>query len=356
MRCAGALFFRVNRGTISFMAKYRKPSPDQLKPLYQLMGSIKALEPWNRLWDMNLTCIELPGMKEPVFCSVMGRNGECYGIGVYPGWRSLSGLLRMAENNDPPFSVLEYMDCLSCYFGNREELLPDERKTIKELGLSFRGKNNWPYFRRSRPNCMPWEISDKNAVQLKEILEQFITAYECLADKKLSVDFEKDFVLYRGYSKKTKTWITESRPMPPVTGFGEGCIIQNEIFTGALKMKPSNGLVLEVGTVCVPVSVGKTRDGFPALMRVVVLMYTEQNVVVDQYLLKPNDDTVQETIRLLADFIEARGRPACINVRNDWAYVQLEDFCRKTGIDLSSEGVPRIDEFSNEFLNSGIFR
>jgi hypothetical protein len=301
---------------------------------------------------MDLVYIELPGMKEPVFCSVMGRNGECYGIGVYPGWRSLSGLLRMAESGDSSFHVLSYLDCLSCYFGNREELLPDERKTIKELGLSFRGKNSWPYFRRSRPDCMPWEISDKNAVQLKEILEQFIAAYEYFADEKLSVEFEKDHALYRGYSKKTKTWITESRRMPPVTSFGETCIIQNEIFTGALKMKQSNGLTLEVGIVYAPVSMGKTRDGFPALMRVVVLMNTEQNMLVDQYLLKPNDDTAQETIRLLADFIEARGRPACINVRDDWAYVQLEDFCRKTGIDLSSEGVPLIDEFADEFLNS----
>jgi hypothetical protein len=338
------------------MAKYQKPSLDQLKPLYQLMGSIKALEPWNTLWDMDLVCLELPGMKEPVFCSVMGQNGECYGIGVYPGWRSVSGLLRMAENNGSPFSVLEYMDCLSCYFGNREELLPDERKTIKELGLSFRGKNGWPYFRRSRPNCMPWEISDKNAVQLKEILEQFITAYEWFIDKKLSVDFEKHYVLYRGYSKKTKTWSTESRRMPPVTSFGETCIIQNEVFTGALKMKQTNGLTLEAGTVYAPVPMGTTRDGFPALTRIVVLMNTEQNVLVDQYLLKPNDDTVRETIRLLADFIEAQGRPARIKVRDDWAYVQLEDFCRKTGIDLSSEGIPLIDKFSDDFLNSGIFR
>jgi hypothetical protein len=337
------------------MAKYQKPSLDQLKPLYQLMGRIKTLEPWNKLWDMDLVYLELPGMKEPVFCSVMGRNGECYGIGIYSGWQSLSGLLRMAENSASSFSILGYLDCLSCYFGNREELFPDERKTIKELGLSFRGKNSWPYFRRSRPDCMPWEISDKNAVQLKEILEHFIAAYEWFVDKKLSVNFERNYALYRGYSKKTKTWITESRLMPPVTGFGETCVIQDEIFINVLKNKQINGLTLEIGTVYAPVSMGTTRDGFPALMRVVVLMDTEQNVLVDQYLLKPNDDTVQETIRLLGDFIKAYGRPARIKVRDDWAYAQLEDLCGKTGIDLSSEGVPLIDEFAEEFLNSGVF-
>ncbi|MDR1307212.1 MAG: hypothetical protein LBK74_06540 [Treponema sp.] len=338
------------------MAKQQNPSPDQLKTLYQLMGRIKTLEPWNKLWDMDLVCIELPGMKEPVFCSVMGRNGECYGIGVYPGLQSVSGLLRIAENNDSSSYVLSYLDCLSCYFGDRDELFPDERETIKKLGLSFRGKNNWPYFRRSRPNCMPWKISDKNAAQLTKILEQFIAAYEYFADHELPVDFEKDDILYHAYSKKTKTWTTESRHMPPVTSFGESCVIQNEIFTGALKMKPSNGLTLEVDTVYAPVSVGTTRDGFPALMRMVILMNAEKNVLAAQYLLKPNEDTAQETIRLLAEFIEEEGRPACINVRNDWVYVQLEDFCRKTGIDLNSEGVPLVDEFSDKLLNSGIFR
>jgi hypothetical protein len=338
------------------MAKQQKPSPDQLKTLYQLMGRIKALEPWNELWDMDLVCIELPGMKEPVFCSVMGRNGECYGIGVYPGWRSLSGLLRMAENNDSSFYVLSYLDCLSCYFGNREELFPEERKTIKELGFSFRGKNSWPYFRRSRPNCMPWEISDKNAAQLTKILEQFIAAYKDFVDEELPVDFKNGEVLYHAYSKKIKTWSTESRLMPPVTSYGESCIIQNEIFTGALKMKQSNGITLEVDTIYAPIAVGTTRDGFPALMRLIVLINTEQNVLAAQYLLKPNEDAAEETIRLLADFIETEGRPACINVRDDWTYVQLEDFCRKTGIDLNSAGVPLVDELSDELLKSGIFR
>jgi hypothetical protein len=338
------------------MAKLRKPSSNQLKILYQLMERIKALEPWDKLWDMDLVCIELPDMKEPVFCSVMGRNGECYGIGVYPGLQSASGLLRMAEDNKSPFAVLGYLDCLSCYFGNREELSPAERQAIKDAGLRFRGKNSWPYFRRSQPNCLPWEISAKNAVQLKEVLEQFIAAYEWFAAKQLPVNFEKDEVLYHAYSAKTKKWTTESRPMPEVPRFGETYTIKNEVFTGSLKMKRSNGLTLEADTIYMPVPVGITSEGAPALMRLVVIMDAGQNMIVDQYMLKPGEDAVEETIRLLADFIETQGRPACITVRDVWAYMQLEDFCKKTGIDLQNDGVPLIEEFSDELLNSGIFR
>ncbi|OGO93620.1 MAG: hypothetical protein A2Y17_00745 [Clostridiales bacterium GWF2_38_85] len=79
----------------------------------------------------------------------MRRNGECYGIGVYPGYESIMGFYSLlnASENEPLSYTMNLQNCLMCYFGDRDELAPEEREIIKGLGLKFRGQNNWIYFR-----------------------------------------------------------------------------------------------------------------------------------------------------------------------------------------------------------------
>ena len=95
--------------------------------------------------------------KEPVFLSAMGRNGECYGIGVYPGYRSIAGYYRLLESPDKAEQIdpLMFQNCLMCYYGNRDELAPQEREIIKALNLRFRGENNWIYFRSMEEGYTP---------------------------------------------------------------------------------------------------------------------------------------------------------------------------------------------------------
>ncbi len=77
-------------------------------------------------WSNDLFTLILPGRAEPVFVSAIGRNGECYGIGVYPGYRALRG----------PSNPLSNQNCRMCYFGDRDELLSKDREVLKALALS----------------------------------------------------------------------------------------------------------------------------------------------------------------------------------------------------------------------------
>ena len=56
---------------------------------------------------------------------------------------------------------------LTCYWGNRDELSDKQRKMIKELGYTYRGKNQWLYF-------LSFEPEDNAIVMLAEILIGFI--------------------------------------------------------------------------------------------------------------------------------------------------------------------------------------
>ena len=71
------------------------------KELYQITLKIKKLEPWKYLYDVDLITIIVPNREEPVYCSIMGRGKEHYGIGVYPGVNQLLGLLKISEGKIP---------------------------------------------------------------------------------------------------------------------------------------------------------------------------------------------------------------------------------------------------------------
>ena len=93
--------------------------------MYDAAINIRQIAPWNYLWDMDLVIIRLPGREEPVYCSVMGRNGECYAIGVYPGFKAVGSFYRMADSASDDMAAyiagLE-QECLMCHFGDREEV------------------------------------------------------------------------------------------------------------------------------------------------------------------------------------------------------------------------------------------
>jgi len=58
-------------------------SIEQWNKLYEVTINIKKLEPWNYLWDIDIITIILPEYEEPFYCSVMGKNGQCFAISVY---------------------------------------------------------------------------------------------------------------------------------------------------------------------------------------------------------------------------------------------------------------------------------
>jgi hypothetical protein len=332
----------------------KEPSRPQLEKLYRFMVEIKELEPWNELWDRDLMLIYFPNEAEPVLCSVMGKNGECYGIGVYPGFNAIMSYFRLVDLGQANFlSMLGFTDCINCYFGSREELDPTERKNIKEMGLIFRGKNNWPYFRRSRPERQPWVISEEDAAVLEQVLEQFIAAYkQYIKDDNLIVNFEKNEILCHRYAPKAHTWITESMRMPPLQFVKPQYIIKNEILIASLKTKKISEFRLEADTIYFPMPCEESSNGeAPYLVRLALLVNVDTKIIIAQRLLNPGEEAVNAIINMLAEYIKEQGRPQKLFVRDNWTGYMYEDFCTKIGIDLDTkEGVPLLDEIANSMM------
>jgi hypothetical protein len=255
-----------------------------------------------------------------------------------------------AGSDETVFAALGYQDCLLCHMGGRDELFPEEREQLKELGISFRGKNDWVYFRKSKPGLLPWHINREDADFLIAVLTQFISAYTSFAENKFAVNFEKDEVLFHTYSEKRKAWISSAGKLPDVPDYITPVAVNGDQLD-PLRFKLQNKMSIEIDTLYFPVAIGENKEGAPVLMRWIVFVDESKGIVMDQYLLEPEEAVIETTINQLYEFIKQYTRPKTLLVRTAWDAAILEDFCKKLKIELiHSEGLPFIDDVIEEML------
>ena len=106
----------------------------QWKQLYEVTTRIRALEPWNFLWDLDIIGIRVGDEPEnTVFYSILGKGEGCYGITVYEGYEAFNSFLMLTMHEQMNLSV-EYalfnQMNLTCYWGTSCPVSPDIIRTI----------------------------------------------------------------------------------------------------------------------------------------------------------------------------------------------------------------------------------
>jgi hypothetical protein len=153
----------------------KHPSKADWAALYGAAIAYKELAPWQWTLPDDLFAIETPRQKEVAFCSIYGAEGQEPGLAVFIGAEGYQGLRRLvaddragAQGSTPPFCSV------SVTFLGREALKPEDRETVKDLGLRFRGRNAWPLFRSQVPEHLPWFLERGEAALLTTALRQAV--------------------------------------------------------------------------------------------------------------------------------------------------------------------------------------
>ena len=332
-----------------------KPTLTQWKELYDAAMRIRRLAPWGFLWDTELVVLNLPGREEPVYCSVMGRNKECYAIGVYPGYQSVDSFYRMAESsaNKMPLNAGLGQESLMCHFGDREEVEQEDRDIYKALGLRFRGRNEWIYFRTMEPGFYPWPIRAWEADLLIQVLDNLDHLLLYFVRENVQVDFENGETLLRSYSQEEGAWRNEVIAMPPRLLITPMMIVGNDLLIAKLKKCKRNGACLEFDVSYLPVPVRENKDDRPYFPRIALVMDRNANLLIDQFTASIDDPIETAVLEMLKRYIIDYGRPMSINVRDDLSTRYIGDFCQKLGITLiEGEGIPAIDSLLEGLLSS----
>ncbi len=152
-----------------------QPTLDEWRALYAAADQIKALAPWEWMFENQVFGVQDPLDHTLGFISVMGTLGEHFAVAVYLGSKGLSGFMAMqnAGPNISPEMVLEVPQ-LQASFESRDDLEKEDREVMKQLGLKYRGANNWPMFRSYRPGFFPWMINADEARLLTLALQQLL--------------------------------------------------------------------------------------------------------------------------------------------------------------------------------------
>lgn len=151
------------------------PTLDEWKKLYELMQQVKELAPWEIMHEDDIFGVQIPETGELGFVSVMGSLGEHLSVAIYQGQKSLNSFWDMQEMGEKltPEFILQIPQ-LQASLVDLEDITDQDRKTIKTLGLKFRGKKDWPQFRGYRPSFIPWYIESEEARMLIYGLEQLL--------------------------------------------------------------------------------------------------------------------------------------------------------------------------------------
>ncbi len=154
----------------------KSPTLKEWRDLYRAAIQFKDIAPWDWMFDSDVFGVQNPETGEIGYCCIMGAAGEHFALAVYLGTEGLDGYLRLqsGEYSEDLFEILYFQKCLMASFEDRKVLNKQDLTVIKELGLQFRGHNNWPLFRDYSPGYHPWFITGDQARYLTLVLQQAV--------------------------------------------------------------------------------------------------------------------------------------------------------------------------------------
>lgn len=337
------------------MRKDNKPTDQQLKELYQAASDFKRAQPWKNLYDADIICVENPKDRTMGYCSVMGRGGEHYALGVYLGDEGILGFYDMLEKADtiPPHQALHYQNCLMCSFEDRDQLSNEDRKQIKAIGLSFRGRNAWPMFRRFEPGYNPWFINEDECIFLTHALRQTLFVATNVMTGQLKMDMEqgKTIVRYSEEKDDELEWYSKEVQLTIPTVTYNPVVINDDMIIHKIKKAGSMGNIsLQVDTCYMPYPVQENRNERPYFPRVVIVAEQNSRSIIDFEMYQNIRDDANFALNKLVGIFLENGTPKEILVRNEAMVAILDDFCKKTGIKLKTvKRLSIIDHMIEEF-------
>lgn len=322
---------------------------EQWKDLYEVTTRIKELEPWEKFWDMDLIGVIKDDDEDTVFYSILGKGGDCYGIAVYEGFEGLNSFLMLTMQQSMNLST-EYamfnQKNLTCYWGNRDELSDKQRKMIKELGYTYRGKNQWLYFLSFEPGYYPYNMDTDEVLRMTEHMRNLERALKCYEQETEGVDFEHGNMYHIMLDEENEIISTGEMPLPFTSfQFGNLLITDEELLSDLAKVPKCNA-VLEADVSVLGASVNDKKYDRPANPALSLLGDANSGAVIKFEMLEPEDDAIVMLAEILIGFIFQFGAPKEVRVTNVIVESGLEQICDVCKIKLRRvKRLPGLDEF-----------
>lgn len=157
--------------------------------LYQAAIAFQQAAPWEWMDNEDLFAIENPGDAEVGYCSILGAGGEEFGLGIFLGEDGYHRYIKVISEEVEPEDLEESMMVrgISMLFVDRDVLQKKDREVIRSLGLRFRGRNAWPFFRSQRSGYAPWFLEKGEVLFLSAAIQQSLVVADEVRGGKLDL-------------------------------------------------------------------------------------------------------------------------------------------------------------------------
>lgn len=319
---------------------------EQWEELYDLAIEITKLKPWNSYWDMDLIAVETTKNEEPNFVSIMGKGGTCTGISVYRGMEGYSDFCQISNDdyNVPATFVMSDQNCITCYWGNRDEVDDDMYSIIKKLGLRFRGNGNWIYFKTFEKKSFP---SLPNYGEVKMLIETYKGLIETLKHEEYQESiFDKGDIIYT-QKDEDNHWFsyTVPRPMEPER-YNTILVNDSNLIDYFKNMDDSDlELAIDMDYMMVPTNDKGFERPINPLAYIVFDLRNDQILHFD--LIHPDQEDYEVIMNNFLGAIEHFGKPKHVYARNPYILNWLDFICEKLDIPLVEDDLEEIDDIFN---------
>ncbi len=345
--------------------KIRKESGSEselYERIYSRADVIRQLKPWKWMYEGDLFGVKIPGTDRIYFISIMGADGEFFAISAYKGYQGLYQFLEFREFVDslPPETIFT-IPHLMLSFMDREFLSDKHRASIKESGMSFRGKGNWPLLEDIEPAFVPVLPEGEALSDIPYLLDQVV---EVAHRAKKNTDFLLanqeiyDQILIRTppTGKKGASWKDVYETLDPENSKEHYNLTYRPQALDKVAQLPEASVVMQLDLVLLPNPVmerGK-RGYFPFAL---LLVDKEREVVTGMQTLAPEPDlhSMYESVpqKVLEELLKLGYRPEKMEVRSELLYTLVQRAMTDAGVNLVQvEEMPQMDDFIGSLFSS----
>jgi hypothetical protein len=298
-----------------------------------------------------LFAVENPDDGEVGYCSILGSGGEEFGLGMFVGedgyHRYVSLIEGEAEPEDFEENVMVYL--ISMLLVDREVLQKQDHEVIRSLGLRFRGRNAWPFFRSQQPGYAPWFLEKSETVFLTAAIQQTLVVADEVRNGKLSLwQGESENPVLTRYFRSGK-WGEEWR-MVPILNEHQETHAQNidPVKEAELYLLHSRAGVLsgcwELDAFLLPILIGPKPDR-PHYPLCFLAVETKLGLVLGVDLTEPWLTLSERQDKVIQLMQKAKQLPLEIRVKSDKVRRMVEPITSILGIKLQvASSLPMLEE------------
>ncbi|MFP4172025.1 MAG: DUF6930 domain-containing protein [Candidatus Hydrogenedentota bacterium] len=351
------------------------PTAADLKPVLEQAKAFYKQRPWQHIPSDDLFAIEDPVTGERLYCSILGNLHEMYALNVYPGETGLASFAAFLSMQEISLLAghhyLAQQDLVQLEYTDREILSSQEWKTIKETGVSFRGRQAWPQMIRFRPGYAPSALNTEDLRILHFALEQAGEISGQVAGGALNVTPVIDtdeITLFVRTPKKSKggklEWRDEWETLPlmlPGDEHAEEAVPYDELRLGRLKRAgyPRHAhWEVHTGYLMLPMEPepGTEESELPYLPHVQAIMEGENGAALHMFITSPQEARATLLDAFLDAVEETEVMPEAVLVLTAEAEAAVNGICQALEIPvIPSESLPHTEKvfqgFIEEYVN-----